>query len=78
MEEAPMDGAFYVRHYGVWVDLRAALSSMGVVIDESADGGDFTTGQTTATDSTIFDAGNFTTSLSVAINNTTMDGGNFS
>lgn len=78
VEEAPMDGAFYVRHYGVWVDLRAALSSMGIIIDESADGGDFTTGQTTANDATIFDAGNFTTSLSVAINNTTMDGGNFS
>ena len=78
VEEAPMDGNFYVRHYGAWVDLRAALGALGVMVDESADGGNFTTGQSVATNSTIFDAGNFTTGESVAIDDAVMDGGNFS
>ena len=73
-----MDGNFYVRHYGAWVDLRAALGALGVGVDETADGGNFTTGQSTASNSTIFDAGNFTTGESEAINDTVMDGGNFS
>ena len=78
VEEAPMDGNFYVRHYGVWVDLRAALGALGVMVDESADGGNFTTGQSVANNSTIFDAGNFTTGESVAVDDTVMDGGSFS
>ena len=34
IEEAPLDGNYYVRQNGSWIDLRTALSSLGVPVNE--------------------------------------------
>lgn len=77
VQEAPMDGQFYVRQNGTWIDLRLALEALGVVVDESIDGGDFSTGYTTAGSNTVADGGNLTTGQGEAANNLSLDGGNF-
>jgi hypothetical protein len=77
IEEAPMDGNFYVRQNGSWIDLKEALSSLGVPVDEPIDGGNFTTGFSAAATSTPADGGNFTTGSSSAEHGVTLDGGNY-
>lgn len=75
VEEAPMDGNFYVRQSGSWVDLRSALSALGVNTSVTIDGGNFTDGTTLATDNTSPDGGNFTSGTSSATTPDTYDGG---
>jgi hypothetical protein len=53
VEEAPLDGNFYVRQNGQWVNLQAALDSLA---GRTIDGGDVTTG-TSAGDGTVLDGG---------------------
>ena len=72
-----MDGNYYVRQNGFWVDLRTALSSLGVAVDEPIDGGNFTTGFSAAGSSTPADGGNFSTGQTSASNNLRLDGGNY-
>jgi len=75
--EAPMDGNFYVRQNATWVNLKDALSQLGVPVDEPIDGGNFATGFSAATSSTPADGGNFTTGASSAEHGVTLDGGNY-
>ena len=75
--EAPMDGDFYVRQNAQWVNLKDALSQLGVPVDEPIDGGNFTTGFSAATSNTPADGGNFTTGTSSAQHSITLDGGNY-
>lgn len=55
IEEAPIDGNFYVRQDGQWINLIDALSNLGNI-----DAGNFTTGVADTTSGTSFDAGDFT------------------
>ena len=73
--EAPQDGNYYVRQNSTWINLRSALSALGINTDVIIDGGNFTTGSTSATDSSIPDGGNFTTGVTSATNSDTYDGG---
>ncbi|WGL30774.1 fibritin [Synechococcus phage S-CRES3] len=75
--EAPQDGNYYVRQNGSWIDLKIALSALGVDVEEPIDAGNFTTGFTSATDSVVYDGGNFTTNTSAATGSDTIDGGSF-
>ena len=77
VEEAPMDNNFYVRQNGSWVNMIHALAALGVAVDQLADGGNFTTGESSALNGVIYDGGNFTTGLSAAINNEILEGGDF-
>jgi len=73
--EAPMDGNFYVRKDGSWVNLESALKDLGFVADKTIDGGNLTTGESTATDSVTYDGGNFTTGATTAESSDVLDGG---
>lgn len=78
VEEAPLDGNFYVRKDGAWFTLQSALTELGFVLPTAptvADGGNFTTGATAATSGTHLDGGNFTTGTSTAAGQNTVDGG---
>jgi len=75
--EAPIDGNFYVRQNGAWIDLRLALSSLGVPVDEPIDGGNFTSGFSSAANNNILDGGNFTTGASDSSRLGTVDGGDY-
>lgn len=55
VEEAPLDGNFYVRQNGAWIDLQTALDTLAARV---IDGGNFTTGVSDGYDSTI-DGGSF-------------------
>ena len=77
IEEAPMDGNFYVRQNAQWINLKDALSQLGVPVDEPIDGGNFTTGFSAASSNTPADGGNFTTGASSAQNTKNLDGGNY-
>lgn len=79
--EAPIDGNFYVRYNGQWVNMIEAINLINLLTD----GGDFTQGEAFTVDSYIYDGGDF-------INNTSdtgdqippaegyeeLDGGDFS
>ena len=79
--EAPIDGNFYVRSNGQWVNLIEAINFINLLTD----GGNFTLGEADTVDSYIYDGGDF-------INNTSdtgevippaegyedLDGGDFS
>lgn len=73
--EAPIDGNYYVRQNGSWVNLETALGALGVAIAKILDGGNFTTGGSSAQSSTTIDGGNLTTGTSGAADGTTYDGG---
>lgn len=75
IEEAPMDGNYYVRQNGAWLNLETALKDLGFVADKITDGGNFTTGETLASDDIPGGGGNFTTGSSNAVNNDSLDGG---
>lgn len=75
--EAPQDGNYYVRQNGNWIDLKIALSALGVDVQEPVDAGNFTTGFTPATNNVVYDAGNFTTNTSDATTTDTLEGGSF-
>ena len=77
VEEAPLDGNYYVRASGAWVKLVDALAALGVEFNEPIDGGNFTTGGSIAITNTVLDAGNFTNGATAAINDDVVDGGNF-
>ena len=77
IEEAPLDGNYYVRQNGAWVNLKNALSILGVDYDEPIDGGNFTDGSTTAGNNNILDGGNFTTGTSGSTATGVLDGGDF-
>ena len=73
IEEAPLDGSAYVRRNGQWESLTAAIRAL-------VEGGNFTTGETDAYESTYRDGGNFNTGASEAnmpLDVWQMDGGNF-
>lgn len=53
VEEAPLDGNYYVRQSGSWVDMRFALNELGVIADTTWNGGDFDTGAGSDTDFVI-------------------------
>lgn len=73
--EAPIDGNYYVRQNGSWINLETALGALGVAIAKTLDGGNFTTGGSSAQSSTTIDGGNLTTGTSGAADGTTYDGG---
>ena len=75
VEEAPLDGNYYVRSSGTWVKLTDALSALGVAFTDPIDAGNFTTGLGTALTNEVYDAGNFTDGTSAATNSNTIDGG---
>ena len=75
VEEAPLDGNYYVRSSGTWVKLTDALAALGVPFADPVDAGNFTTGLGTAITSETYDAGNFTDGTSAATNTNTIDGG---
>lgn len=50
VEEAPLDGNFYVRQNGVWIDLQAAIDILATRV---IDGGNFTTGTSDGDDSLV-------------------------
>ena len=77
VEEAPIDGSYYVRQNGQWIDLKIALSALGVEVQEPVDAGNFTTGFTSATNDTTYDAGNFSNGASGAVSSETLEGGAF-
>ena len=77
ISEAPMDGNFYVRQNAQWINLKDALSQLGVPVDEPIDGGNFTTGFSAATSDTPADGGNFTAGTGSAEHGLTLDGGNY-
>jgi hypothetical protein len=54
IEEAPLDGNYYVRQNGQWVNLVDALADLGNI-----DAGDFTTGVADTNNSSQFDGGDF-------------------
>lgn len=55
VKEAPLDGNYYVRQNGAWVNLADALTALN---DRTIDGGDFITGSS-AGDNEVVDGGNF-------------------
>lgn len=75
ISEAPLDGNYYVRSSGAWVNLTDALSTLGVEFTDPVDAGNFTTGLGTAINNQIYDAGNFTDGTSAATGSDTIDGG---
>lgn len=75
VEEAPLDGNYYVRASGEWVKLIDALAALGVPFTEPVDGGNFTTGLGTAITNRIYDGGNITDGTSAAPDNEVLDGG---
>lgn len=75
--EAPNDGNYYVRRFGEWVDLRVALGSLGVPVDDPIDGGNFSTGFSSANSNNVLDGGNFTTGVSNSTESGVVDGGNY-
>lgn len=78
VEEAPQDGNYYVRQNGQWVNIKIALSFLGVDIVEPIDGGNFTTGASATNNNDVLDGGNFTTGDSSSITEGILDGGNWS
>ena len=70
-----MDGNYYVRQNGAWLNLETVLKDLGFVADKITDGGNFTTGETLASDDIPGGGGNFTTGSSNAVNNDSLDGG---
>ena len=77
IEEAPLDGNYYVRQNGSWIDLKTALSNLGVEVDEAIDGGNFTTGVGVAANNEVLDGGNFTTGTTNSTVAGVVDGGDF-
>lgn len=77
VEEAPLDGAYYVRQNGQWVNLADALLDLQEQALDDLDAGDFTTGVTNANNSTGLDAGDFTAGTATTTVTTDFDGGNF-
>ena len=73
--EAPLDGNFYVRQNGQWVNLADALTALGVGGAVPIDGGNFETGESTAINNNIADGGNFTDGTSLSTNGDILDGG---
>ena len=58
--EAPIDGNFYVRHNGQWVNMIEAINLINLLTD----GGDFTRGEAFTVDSYIYDGGDLTNGTS--------------
>lgn len=75
IEEAPVDGNYYVRRMGQWIGLVQALQSLGVSTSKPADGGSFTTGQSEAISDIAFDGGNISNGQGAAISNEVLNGG---
>jgi hypothetical protein len=59
IEEAPLDGNYYVRSDGKWLDMVGVLDSLGYTRSDILDGGDFTNVTTDATDDAVIDGGEF-------------------
>ena len=80
IEEAPLDGNYYVRSMGQWVNLVDALVDLGITppaVDTDLDGGDFTDDTSDAVSNNGYDGGNFTSGATEAENNIEKDGGSF-
>lgn len=75
VEEAPLDGNYYVRASATWVKLTDALAALGVMFVEPVDAGNFTTGLGTAITNRLYDGGDFTSGASSATDSNTLDGG---
>lgn len=58
--EAPIDGNFYVRYNGQWVNMIEAINLINLLTD----GGDFTQGEAFTVDSYIYDGGDLTNGTS--------------
>ena len=58
--EAPIDGNFYVRYNGQWVNMIEAINLINLLTD----GGDFTQGEAFTVDSYIYDGGDLTSGTS--------------
>lgn len=70
VEEAPLDGGYYVRHMGVWVKTDNFDPSAPI------DGGDLDSG-VALNGPEIFDGGNFQTGVTLSTEDFVVDGGNF-
>lgn len=60
IEEAPLDGNYYVRSEGKWLNMVDVLDGLGYMRSDVLDGGDFTNVITDATDDAVVDGGDFT------------------
>ena len=78
IEEAPLDGNYYVRSNGAWLNLVHALDNLGYRRSNVLDGGDFTNGTTDAIDDAVLDGGDFTNEITDATDDAVLDGGDFS
>jgi hypothetical protein len=78
IEEAPLDGNYYVRSSGKWLNLVHVLDGLGYSRSNVLDGGDFTNGTTDATDDAVLDGSDFTNGITGATDDAVLDGGNFS
>ena len=58
--EAPVDGNYYVRYNGQWVNMIEAINMINLLTD----GGDFTQGEAFTVDSYIYDGGDLTANTS--------------
>ena len=58
--EAPLDGNYYVRQNGKWINLESALGQLGFVPSGAIDGGDFTNDDSDALSNVVVDGGEFT------------------
>lgn len=58
--EAPVDGNFYVRYNGQWINMIEAINLINLLTD----GGDFTQGKAFTVDSYIYDGGDLTSGTS--------------
>ncbi len=70
VEEAPLDGQYYVRRNGTWVPLSAAL-------DPPVDGGDFSSGISYAGEGNVIDGGDLTNGTASPDATGIVDGGDF-
>ena len=59
IEEAPLDGNYYVRSEGKWLNMVDVLDGLGYMRSDVLDGGDFTNVTTDATDDAVVDGGDF-------------------
>jgi hypothetical protein len=75
IEEAPIDGNYYVRRNGTWVVSTDMFDAFNVKYAIVSDGGNFTTGEGAAITTVVYDGGDFTAGTSSATTSDILDGG---
>jgi hypothetical protein len=77
--DAPIDGNYYVRHNGAWINILQVFAYFNIgdggQFSPEGDGGNFTTGYGGTAYDGIFDGGDFTADTSDAIDSDDYDGG---